>query len=91
LYFLAVCWQRARLVHADFSPYNILWHDSSPLVIDVGQAVAIQHPRSREFLVRDIERLVTWATSQGLEVTTAEALYDILNTDPGELWAEEEE
>ena len=91
LYFLAVCWQRARLVHADFSPYNILWHDSKPLVIDVGQAVTTQHPRSREFLVRDIERLVTWAKSQGLEVTTADALYDILNTDPGELWAEEEE
>ncbi len=91
LYFLAVCWQRARLAHADFSPYNILWHDSKPLVIDVGQAVATQHPRSREFLVRDIERLVTWAKSQGLEVTTADALYDILNTDPDELWQNEEE
>ena len=27
LEFLAICWQKASLVHGDFSPYNILWHD----------------------------------------------------------------
>lgn len=91
LHFLAVCWQKSRLVHADFSPYNILWHEGAPLVIDVGQAVAIQHPRSREFLVRDIERLVDWAKGQGLEVSTAEALFDVLNTDPDDLLVSEEE
>ena len=91
LHFLAVCWQRARLVHGDFSPYNILWHENSPLVIDVGQAVSIQHPKAQEFLVRDIDRLVSWGKSQGLEVSTAAALYDILNTEPDELLGFEEE
>lgn len=85
VYFLAGCWQNAGLVHGDFSPYNILWHDGIPLVIDVGQAVALAHPHSQEFLVRDIERLVTWAKSNGIETSVADILYDVLNTPPEEL------
>lgn len=90
LYFLAVCWQKAKLVHADFSPYNILWHESAPLVIDVGQSVATSHPRAQEFLVRDVERLVEWGQSQGLQVELAECLYDVLHTSPAVLLGEEE-
>jgi RIO kinase 1 len=91
VHFLATCWQKARLVHGDFSPYNILWHEDKPLVIDVGQAVALQHPRAQEFLVRDIERLVTWAKANGIETATAEILYDVLNTPPEEILPNEEE
>ena len=39
LEFLAVSWQKADLVHGDFSPYNILWHNDGPIVIDVGQGL----------------------------------------------------
>ena len=39
LEFLAVTWQKANMVHGDFSPYNIMWHGDRPVVIDVGQAV----------------------------------------------------
>ena len=31
LEFLAVSWQKANLVHGDFSPYNILWSDNDQL------------------------------------------------------------
>lgn len=85
VYFLAGCWQNAGLVHGDFSPYNILWHEGIPLVIDVGQSVALAHPHSQEFLVRDIERLVTWAKANGIEASVAEILYDVINTPPEEL------
>ena len=44
LEFLAVSWQKANLVHGDFSPFNILWSDDGPVVIDVGQAVIQSHP-----------------------------------------------
>jgi len=78
LEFLAVAWQKARLVHGDFSPYNILWHNGAPVVIDVGQAVIDSHPKSREFLVRDVTRLVEWGQRQGLDVEVADALVDVL-------------
>lgn len=79
LEFLAVTWQKAKLAHGDFSPYNILWHDGGPVVIDVGQAVIETHPKAQEFLVRDVTRLVEWGLKQGLEVDLASAMYDVLN------------
>ena len=47
--FIRVCWHDAKLVHADFSDYNILWHENEPMVIDVGQAVSDKHPHAKEF------------------------------------------
>ena len=81
LEFLAVSWQKANLVHGDFSPYNILWHDGRAKVIDVGQGVVESHPKSQEFLVRDVTRLVEWGQKNNLEVDLAEAMYEVLNMD----------
>ena len=85
LHFLAVSWQRANLVHGDFSPYNILWHNERACVIDVGQAVVDSHPKAQEFLVRDVTRLVEWANKMGIELTLAEAMYEVLNMDVGDI------
>ena len=82
LEFLAVSWQKANLVHGDFSPFNILWNDEDkPVVIDVGQAVIQSHPKAQDFLVRDVTRLVEWGQKNNLEVDLAEAMYDVLNMD----------
>ncbi len=76
--FLRVCWQQARLVHADFSEYNVLWHGDEPWVIDVGQAVTDQHPSADEFLVRDVTRLVQWAGRHDVGLEMAEAMAHVL-------------
>jgi RIO kinase 1 len=89
--FLAVTWQKAKMVHGDFSPYNIMWHDDGPVVIDVGQAVVQSHPKSQEFLVRDVTRLVEWANKNGLDVELAEAMYDVLEMDLSHINLREEE
>ena len=81
LEFLAVSWQKANLVHGDLSAYNILWHEGEAIVIDVGQGVVQNHPRSEEFLVRDVKQLVRWANSNGIDVELAEAMYDVLEMD----------
>ena len=79
LQFLAIAWQKADLVHGDFSPFNILWHEGRACVIDVGQAVVESHPKAQEFLVRDVTRLVEWGQKSGLDVTLADSMYDVLN------------
>ena len=81
LQFLAVSWQKGKLVHGDFSPYNILWHDGRACIIDVGQGVVDSHPKAQEFLVRDVTRLVEWGQKNGLDVVLADAMYDVLNMD----------
>lgn len=50
-------YNEAGLVHADFSEYNLLWHDDMVYVIDVSQAVTTQHPHAGEFLLRDCENI----------------------------------
>ena len=91
LEFLAVTWQKAKMVHADFSPYNILWHSEGPVVIDVGQSVVQSHPKSQEFLVRDVTRLVEWANKAGMDVELAEAMYEVLEMDLSHISIQEEE
>jgi RIO kinase 1 len=46
----------AKLVHADFSAYNILINPENQeiTIIDMGQSVLYSHPMSKDFLKRDI-------------------------------------
>jgi RIO kinase 1 len=50
---MELLFQKARLIHADLSEYNILLGDV-PYFIDMGQSVTPDHPRALQFLVRDI-------------------------------------
>jgi len=43
----------AKLIHADLSEYNLLWHENKVWVIDVAQAVEPNHPKALELLYRD--------------------------------------
>ena len=49
---LTVC--KAGLVHADLSEFNIMYYSGQIYIIDVSQAVTLDHPLAREFLDRDI-------------------------------------
>ena len=66
-------------------------HDGAPVVIDVGQAVVQSHPKSQEFLVRDVTRLVEWANKAGLDVELAEAMFEVLEMDLSHVEIQEEE
>lgn len=56
-----------RLVHADLSPFNILYFRKKPYLIDVGQAVLLDHPQALEFLKRDIKNIVWYFKKYGIK------------------------
>ena len=67
-------YQEAELVHADLSEYNILMKEQDPIIIDVGQAVLINHPMAQEFLVRDIKNIIHFFNKHGVEADHAEVI-----------------
>lgn len=46
-------YHKCKLIHADFSEYNILLHEGRLCIIDVSQAVEHDHPQALEFLRKD--------------------------------------
>ena len=55
LLILRVIFHRCKLVHADFSEYNILYHQGHLVVIDVSQSVEQDHPAAFDFLRQDLK------------------------------------
>ena len=53
-------YQKAHMVHADLSEYNILMARGIPRIIDVGQMVPWDHPQAGEFLSRDVRNLIRY-------------------------------
>ena len=61
-------YKKAELVHADLSEYNIFKTENGPIVFDFGSAVDIRHPKTREFLERDISNVTRFFVKRGLTV-----------------------
>lgn len=63
------------LVHADLSPYNMLWWKGRLIVIDFPQAVdLLGHPQGFEVLHRDVLNVGTWFVRRGIRLDL-EALF----------------
>ena len=45
--YISVLYNRAQLVHADLSEFNILYDEGEPVIIDMGQSVTLDHPMAR--------------------------------------------
>lgn len=50
-------YHHCKLVHADLSEYNILYHDSHLYIIDVSQSVEHDHPSAFDFLRNDLKNV----------------------------------
>lgn len=61
----------ARLVHGDLSPYNVLYHEGKPILIDVAQAVSVDHPQARGLLRRDSDNFARYLRREGADVDPA--------------------
>jgi RIO kinase 1 len=71
-------YQKAKLVHGDFSEYNILYYEGDLVVIDVSQAVEHAHPHALEFLRMDITNINDFFGRKGVPVMTNRELFDFV-------------
>ncbi|ADP77097.1 RIO-like kinase [Methanothermus fervidus DSM 2088] len=69
----------AKLVHGDFSTFNILNLDGEPVIIDLSQAVVVDHPLSMELLNRDIHNIVNDFRKLGVKTSFDEVKNMILD------------
>ena len=70
--------RQSELVHADMSEYNLLWWQDRVVVIDVGQAVPLDHPRAEEWFQRDVANIVRFFKRLRVETTAAALEHAIL-------------
>ncbi|GMH45534.1 hypothetical protein BSKO_13491 [Bryopsis sp. KO-2023] len=74
-------YRKCKLVHADFSEYNILYLKGECYIIDVSQGVDLDHPHALDFLKEDSKHLNDFFTRQGIATLTVRELFDF-SVDP---------
>ncbi len=57
---------KAKLVHGDLSPFNILNREDKPVFIDFSQSAPLDHSQAQEFLERDIRNVCKYFASLGV-------------------------
>ena len=72
----------AGLIHGDLSEYNVVFHEGQLVVIDLGQAVTVHHPNSRDFLERDCRNVANFFSRQGLDVSDSDLLAFVTEPEP---------
>uniref|UniRef100_A0A8C7EUT2 Serine/threonine-protein kinase RIO1 n=2 Tax=Neovison vison TaxID=452646 RepID=A0A8C7EUT2_NEOVI len=74
-------YQDARLVHADLSEFNMLYHSGGVYIIDVSQSVEHDHPHALEFLRKDCANVNDFFLKHSVAVMTVRELFEFV-TDP---------
>ncbi|ERE78553.1 serine/threonine-protein kinase RIO1 [Cricetulus griseus] len=74
-------YQDARLVHADLSEFNMLYHGGDVYIIDVSQSVEHDHPHALEFLRKDCANVNDFFFKHAVAVMTVRELFEFV-TDP---------
>ena len=65
---MTMLYQKAKLVHADLSEYNIFKTNLGIMLFDFGSAIDIQQPNSKQFLLRDVSNINRFFEKRGIEV-----------------------
>lgn len=74
--YVKLLYKGAKLVHADLSEYNVMVRGEELVIIDFGSAVDISHPRSVEFLRRDVMNIFSFFSRLGVDVIEPERLIE---------------
>lgn len=77
--YMTLGYQKARLVHADLSEYNILvTKDEEPVIIDCAQAVLKTHPMAETFLRKDVANVVKYFRKLGVDDASEAGLLETI-------------
>ncbi|TYJ42144.1 hypothetical protein E1A91_A03G068300v1 [Gossypium mustelinum] len=71
-------YQKCKLVHGDLSEYNILFYEGHLYIIDVSQAVDLDHPHALDFLREDCIHVSDFFKKHGVAVMTIRELFDFI-------------
>ncbi len=63
---IARLWRKAKLVHADFSEFNVFKTEKERVLFDMGSAVLNSHPQAEEYLRRDVSNMVRFFRKRGI-------------------------
>jgi RIO kinase 1 len=69
---------QCRLVHADLSEYNMLYHDGHLYIIDVSQSVEHDHPAAFDFLRNDITNIEGFFAKMGVHTLGLRRCFDFV-------------
>lgn len=83
LSYIRILYQTCRLVHADLSEYNVLYHEDKLWLIDVSQSVEHDHPRSLEFLRMDVKNVGDFFRRKGVDVLSEKAVFGFVTAAQG--------
>lgn len=81
--YMRTMYQTCRLVHADLSEYNILYHKNKLYIIDVSQSVEHDHPRSLEFLRMDIKNVSDFFRRKGVNTLSERTVFEFIISSQG--------
>ncbi|MCJ1344613.1 protein kinase rio1 [Peltigera leucophlebia] len=83
--YMRILYQSCRLVHADLSEYNVLYHKDKLWIIDVSQSVEHDHPRSLEFLRMDIKNVTEFFRRKGVDTLSEQNTFGFVTASHGSL------
>jgi len=87
--YMKIMYEKGRMVHADFSEFNILMKgyaerevagvnsveiEIEPVIIDMGQSLLLEHPNADAFLKRDVRNIVIFFNKLGLDCSEDEIM-----------------
>jgi RIO kinase 1 len=77
--YIFLMFKKGEIVHSDLSAFNILYYRKKPYIIDLGQGVLLEHPRSLEFLKRDIDNIVRYFKKYNIKADINKIYNKIVN------------
>lgn len=81
--YMRILYQSCRLVHADLSEYNVLYHKDKLWLIDVSQSVEHDHPRSLEFLRMDVKNVTDFFRRKGVDTLSEKITFGFVTAAQG--------
>lgn len=83
--YMRILYRKCRLVHADLSEYNVLYHEGKLWMIDVSQSVEHDHPRSLEFLRMDVKNVSDYFKRKGVNTLPERSIFEFVTATQGTL------